>query len=385
MQPADFKDDMFGRLLLAPEGYWAFVPQSLEPTIDLGLDLINKLSEADRALSELSGVARTLPNPHLLIGPFVRKEAVLSSRIEGTRTSYSDLLFFEAARQREKETADAQEVFNYVRALEFGLERMKELPISLRLLREIHEKLLAGVRGGNRTPGEFRRTQNWIGPPGCSLMEATYVPPPVPEMKDTLDDFEKYLHAESAFPPIVRLSLIHYQFEAIHPFLDGNGRIGRLLITLILCSEGLLPQPLLYLSAFFERHRNQYYDMLLAVSQEGNWSEWISFFLEAVISQSKDAIQRSDQLLSLWKSYRDKMQQVRASALLLKLIDELFTNPVTTNRFATETLSITPRSAQNNIEKLEKVGILKEITGRGRNRIYIAPEIIDIVEQENII
>ena len=385
MQPADFKDDMFGRLLLAPEGYWAYVPQSLEPTIDLGLDLINKLSEADRALSELSGVARTLPNPHLLIGPFVRKEAVLSSRIEGTRTSYSDLLFFEAARQREKETADAQEVFNYVRALEFGLERMKELPISLRLLREIHEKLLAGVRGGNRTPGEFRRTQNWIGPPGCSLMEATYVPPPVPEMKDTLDDFEKYLHAESAFPPIVRLSLIHYQFEAIHPFLDGNGRIGRLLITLILCSEGLLPQPLLYLSAFFERHRNQYYDMLLAVSQEGNWSEWISFFLEAVISQSKDAIQRSDQLLSLWKSYRDKMQQVRASALLLKLIDELFTNPVTTNRFATETLSITPRSAQNNIEKLEKVGILKEITGRGRNRIYIAPEIIDIVEQENII
>ena len=385
MQPADFKDDMFGRLLLAPEGYWAFVPQSLEPTIDLGLDLINKLSEADRALSELSGVARTLPNPHLLIGPFVRKEAVLSSRIEGTRTSYSDLLFFEAARQREKETADAQEVFNYVRALEFGLERMKELPISLRLLREIHEKLLAGVRGGNRTPGEFRRTQNWIGPPGCSLMEATYVPPPVSEMKDTLDDFEKYLHDESAFPPIVRLALIHYQFEAIHPFLDGNGRIGRLLITLILCSEGLLPQPLLYLSAFFERHRNQYYDMLLAVSQEGNWSEWISFFLEAVISQSKDAIQRSDQLLSLWKSYRDKMQQVRASALLLKLIDELFTNPVTTNRFATETLSITPRSAQNNIEKLEKVGILKEITGRGRNRIYIAPEIIDIVEQENII
>jgi len=346
--------------------------------------LVNRLSDADRALSELAGVARTLPNPHLLIGPFVRKEAVLSSRIEGTQASYSDLLFFEAARQRERKVPDVREVSNYVRALEFGLERMKDLPVSLRLLREIHERLLTGVRGENRTLGEFRRSQNWIGPPGCTLMEAIYVPPPVPEMNGALNDFEKYLHSESTLPPLVRLAIIHYQFEAIHPFLDGNGRIGRLLITLLLCADGLLPQPLLYLSAFFERHRGRYYDLLLAVSQKGIWAEWISFFLDAVVTQSKDAIQRSDQLLSLWRSYREQMQKVRASALLLKLIDELFTYPVITNRFATEILSITPRSAQNNIEKLEKAGILREISGRSRNRVYVAPKIIEVVELENI-
>jgi Fic family protein len=240
---------------------------------------------------------------------------------------------------------------------------------------------MEGARGSDQTPGEFRRSQNWIGPPGCTLMEATYVPPPVDEMHEALNSFENYLHAESDLPPLIRLSLIHYQFEAIHPFLDGNGRIGRLLITLLLCANGLLPQPLLYLSAFFERFRDEYYQRLLAVSQYGKWNEWISYFLQAVATQARDAVRRSDQLLALWQDYRIRLQEARASALLLQLVDELFAYPAITNPSAARRLSVTPRSAQLNIDKLQAAGILREATGRQRYRIYIAPEIISIVEQ----
>ncbi len=252
MQPTDFTDTKSGRLVKAPQGYWAFVPAPLPPQLDLTWALAGRLSEADRALSELKGVAQTLPNPHLLIGPFVRREAVLSSRIEGTQASLSDLLLYEAAGRPEAasagDTADVREVANYVAALEHGLSRMNTLPLSLRLVREMHERLMAGVRGDHLTPGEFRRTQNWIGPVGCTLNDATYVPPPVDEMGEALGKMERFWHAPSDLPPLVRVGLAHCQFEAIHPFLDGNGRIGRLLITMLLSTEGLLPQPLLYLS-----------------------------------------------------------------------------------------------------------------------------------------
>ncbi len=271
MELADFAADQAGRLITAPQGYWAFVPNPLPPSVNLTWDLVGKISEADRALSELAGVARTLPNPHLLIGPFIRREAVLSSRIEGTQASLSDLFFFEASGTIDPQTPDVREVSNYVKALEHGLARLKKLPVSLRLIREMHEQLMGGARGDHLTPGEFRRSQNWIGPPGCTLMDAVYVPPPEDEMTEALDHLEKYLHSASSLPPLVRLALIHYQFEAIHPFLDGNGRIGRLLLTLLLCAEGLLPHPLLYLSAYFERHRQEYYRLLLAVSQSGHW------------------------------------------------------------------------------------------------------------------
>lgn len=380
MGPSDFTQDKYGRLVKGAHGYWAYVPNPLPPGIDITLDLVNEMSRADRALSELAGIARTLPNPHLLIGPFMRREAVLSSRIEGTQASFSDLLFFEAAGLRQKEVPDVREVSNYVRALEYGLRRIEDLPVSLRLIREIHARLLEGVRGKTQIPGEFRRSQNWIGPPGCTLMDATYVPPPELEMRNALDSFERYLHSESNLPPLIRLSLIHYQFEAIHPFLDGNGRIGRLLITLLLCTDGLLPQPLLYLSAFFERRREEYYQRLLEVSQHGKWKEWITYFLRAVTAQARDAIRRSDLLLNLWQKYRNELQEARASALLLQLVDELFSYPAITNSMAAQRLSITPRSAQLNIEKLQKANILEEATGRHRNRIYIAPEIISIIE-----
>ncbi len=380
MAPEAFSERASGRLFHTPSGYWAFLPHPLEPVIETDMALVRTLSAADRALSELAGIARTLPNPHLLINPFIRREAVLSSRIEGTQASLSDLFFFEAAAD-EAEAPDVGEVANYVQALEHGLSRLKDLPLSLRLLREIHERLMTGVRGESQSPGEFRHSQNWIGPPGRILIDATYVPPPPDEMTRALGELEQYLHTPSGLPPLIRLALVHYQFEAIHPFLDGNGRVGRLLNTLLLCTEGLLPQPLLCLSAFFERHRADYYRLLLQVSQEGAWVEWIAFFLRAVEVQARDAIVRSDKLLQLWQEYREELQQARASALLLRLVDELFVYPAITNAGVAGRLGVTSRSAQLNIDKLIAAEILVETTGRKRNRIYLAPEIVQIVEQ----
>ena len=382
MQAAEFINSKSGKIVHTARCYLAYIPNPLEPHFDLSLSIVKELSAADRALSELAGIARTLPNPHLLIGPFLRREAVLSSRIEGTQASFSDLIFFEAARLREKEVPDVHEVSNYVQALEYGLVRLSTLPVSLRLIREIHQRLMAGARGESQTPGEFRRSQNWIGPAGCTLSDATFVPPPVEEMHNALDGFEKYLHEPSEMPALIRLSLIHYQFEAIHPFLDGNGRVGRLLVSLLLCAEKLLPQPLLYLSAYFERYRDDYYRYLLAVSQKGAWEQWIKYFLKAVAIQSRDAIQRIDQLLTLRQAYRTRMQQARASALLLQLIDDLFSYPAITNRAVSERMTITPRSAQLNINKLVERGIIQEATGRQRHRVYVASEIVGIIERQ---
>jgi Fic family protein len=382
LQAAGFIDGLSGRLLQTARGYLAYIPNTLEPTIDLSLPVVRELSEADRALSELAGVARTLPNPHLLIGPFLRREAVLSSRIEGTQASFSDLLFFEAARLGEKQVPDVREVSNYVQAMEYGLARLSTLPVSLRLIREIHQRLMAGVRGETQTPGEFRRSQNWIGPSGCTLQDATFVPPPVEEMHLALDAFEKYLHAPSQLPALMRLALIHYQFEVIHPFLDGNGRVGRLLVTMLLGTEKLLPQPMLYLSAYFERHRDEYYELLLAVSQKGTWEQWIRYFLRAVAVQSRDAIRRIDLLLALRQEYRSQLQKARASALLLQIVDNLFDFPAVTNPALSKRMKVTPRSAQLNIEKLVERNILREATGQQRNRVYVATEIVSVIEQE---
>jgi Fic family protein len=338
-------------------------------------------------LGELGGLARNLPNPHLLISPFLRREAVLSSRIEGTQASLSDLFFFEAADSArfmpDRQTPhDVREVANYVKALEYALKRLDELPLSLRLIRELHEILLSGVRGQHWTPGEFRSSQNWIGPPGSTLMEAVYVPPPPQEMVEALGEFEKYLHAPSGLPPLIRIALVHYQFEAIHPFLDGNGRIGRLLISLLLCSEGLVPQPLLYISAFFERQRADYYRHLLHVSLAGQWTAWLIFFLEGVAQQSRDAIWRTAQLLSMWQSYRSRLQEARSSALLLQLVDRLFQYPVLSVPGTTKALEITHRSATKLIERLVAARILTEVTGRERNRLYVAQDIIKAMEAE---
>jgi Fic family protein len=315
----------------------------------------------------------------LLIYPFVRKEAVLSSRIEGTQSSLSDLLLFEATKAEKQR--DVKEVQNYVHAIEYGLKRLEELPLSLRLIRELHAILMEGVRGEQATPGEFRQSQNWIGPPGCTLDDATFMPPPVAEMKESLDQLEKFLHADTQLPPLVELALIHYQFETIHPFLDGNGRIGRLLITLFLCQRSILNKPLLYLSAFFERHRQEYYDRLLEVSQRGAWRQWLEFFLQAVVTQSDDAVRRARRLLDLHRTYYQTSLGKHLPPTAMKLVELIFVKPVLNARVTQESLKVTYPGAQKAINALVEQGILAEITGGKRNKVYEARRILEILEE----
>lgn len=380
MQLAEFTERKSGRLIKHQRGYWSFIPNPLPPDIELSWKLAGEISAADRGLSELAGIARTLPKPHLLIRPFLSREAVLSSRIEGTQASLSDLFFFEAAKVPPTPESDVREVRNYVSALEHGLKRLEKLPICTRLLRKMHHELMTGVRGEHLTPGETRTSQNWIGPGGCTLNDAKFVPPPPEEMAEALSDLEKFIHTPSPLPLVVRLALVHYQIETIHPFLDGNGRIGRLLIVLMLCAENVLPQPMLYLSAYFERNRAEYYRLLFEVSRDGRWQEWISFFLRGLAEQSRDAIARSHKLLDLWRAYRQMVQTSRSSALLLTLIDELFDRPYLTFSGAKTLLKVTFRAAQSNVRKLVSAGILDEMPGRTYNRIFFARKIIDILE-----
>lgn len=382
MQRKDFQDHQGGKVRRVPgQEYWAYYPEPLPPRLEWDPPLAGALSRAAGALGELKGISRGLANPHLLIAPFIRREAVLSSRIEGTQASLSDLYTYEAVQLSMFERpTDVKEVHNYVRALEHGLERMQTLPISLRMIRELHERLMAGVRGESRDPGEFRRSQNWIGPPGCSLDEAAYVPPPPEEMYQALQALEAYLHTSSSLPPLVRIGLIHYQFEAIHPFLDGNGRVGRLLIVLLLCAWELLPQPLLYLSAYFQRRRQAYYEHLLAVSQRGTWQEWLAFFLEGIYDGSRDAVARSRRLLDLREGYREQFQDRRTSARLLQVIDLLFSRPILTiNSLAGALEGMDYQSAYRYVNTLEEEEILREITGQARNRVYQADAILEAI------
>ena len=381
MDTALFKKSPSGNLIKATGGYWAFVPGPLPPKLEWDDTLVSVMSRADIALGTLSGLGETLPNPHLLIYPFIRREAVLSSRIEGTQSSLSDLLLFEAT-QVEKQS-DVREVQNYVSAIEYGLKRLNELPLSLRFIRELHGVLMEGVRGQHATPGEFRQSQNWIGSPGAVLNEATYVPPPVPEMLDCLNQLEKFLHTETRLPPLVEAALVHYQFEAIHPFLDGNGRIGRLLVTLLLCQRNVLSKPLLYLSAFFEQHHPEYYDLLLKVSSNGAWREWIEFFLRAVMEQSGDAVSRSRRLQELQHRYVQLARERRMSPTAMQLADLVLMKPVLSTKTVQESLKITYQGAQKAINVLLEAGILTEITGRKRDKAYAAKEVLKALDGDN--
>jgi Fic family protein len=382
MDPNDFSSIAPGRVLRTPKGYWAFVPNPLPPTIDWSTSLISALGEAERNLGRLASLADTTPSPHILVRPFIHQEAVLSSRIEGTRASLVDLYNYESAQLSFfEDTSDVREVHNYVRAMDFGLERLKTLPVSLRLIREMHRILMEGVRGEHLTPGEFRRSQNWIGPPGSTIESATIVPPPVDEMHKSLDALEKFIHAPSDIPQLVRAGLIHYQFEAIHPFLDGNGRVGRLLVILLLIEWRLISQPLIYLSAFFETHRLDYYDRLLAVSQRGAWENWLLFFLKGISSQSQDAINRIERLGQLQNAYQERLSTERTAARLLQTLDVLFERPILNIRQLEAALDVPYRTAQRYVERLEEIGILREVTGQARNRLYRADEILLVLEE----
>jgi Fic family protein len=378
MNPNDFHSSEVRQIILTPKGYHAFLPAPLPPNLDWSSLLVTTLSEAERDLSRLATLADTFPFPRLLIQPFMRREAVLSSRIEGTRATLAELYTYESAQLSFLEPdGDVREVHNYVAALDYGLERLKTLPISLRLIRELHEKLMQGVRGRNLTPGEFRRTQNWIEPAGSTIMTATYVPPPVDEMNQALSDLEKFIHSGTDVPILARAAMIHYQFEAIHPFLDGNGRVGRLLMALLLAEWNILSQPLLNLSAYFERYRQEYYDYLLAVSQRGNWGVWFRFFLRGVSAQSRDSITRMERLGAIRSSYQPLVEAEKNSERMAAVVDFLFGRPIFNAKQLAVSLEMPFKTSRQYIEKLVRADILREITGYARNQIYRADEIFN--------
>ena len=372
-----------GRLVDCPGGYRAYVPAPLPPPLAWSESLMVALSSADRAIGRLAGEGRRLPNPHLLIRPFIRKEAVLSSRIEGTQATLGELLAAEAGAAVERSSADLHEVGNYVAALEYALERLDTLPLSLRLVREMHEYLMRGVRGDTATPGEFRRTQNWIGPPGCTLGDATYVPPPPSELMLCLDAWERFLYDE-ALPPLVHAALAHSQFEAIHPFLDGNGRVGRLLITLLLVKRGVIPSPLLYLSAYFEATREEYYARLLGMTERGEWEEWLAYFLRGVALQSEDAVERIHRLDGLLSHWKRELAGGRSS-LPERALDLFFENPFWTVGGLAEGLDVSFTTAQRAIDRLETIGVLSRVGQKRRNRVYCAEAILDILEEQPLL
>lgn len=378
MNPDDFKTQSTGRVVSHPTGYFAFVPAP--PPIDVAVDraLGLALSRADAALGELSGLGCQLPNPHLLIAPLVRREAVLSSRIEGTRASISDVLLDEAGTPDPSQSAipDVQDVRNYVVALEYGIARLRDLPLSTRLVREIHEKLMQGVRGKHATPGEFRRTQNWIGPAGSTPTTAPYVPPPVEELPEVLGAWEKYLHVRDTLPDLVQCAIMHEHFEAIHPFLDGNGRVGRLLITLFLIERGRLSQPLLYLSDFIERHRSDYYDLLQRIRTHGDYAAWLRYFLAGVEETARDAIARARKLLALREEYLHAIKSPNATGLA----DALLSNPYVTIASAARALGVTQPTATKVIRQLVASGHLRQITRGNWGKTYLAPAILEAVD-----
>jgi Fic family protein len=376
VRPEDFTSQAWGTLGLTASGNPCFVPNPPPANLELAAEVVALLDEASHRLGVLAGIGRRLPNPQLLIGPYLRREAVLSSRIEGTQTTLSDVYAAEAEQLRLVASPDVQEVVNYLDAAQYGLERLATLPLSLRFLRELHERLMAhGVRG-HGAAGEFRTYQNFIG--GTNEANATYVPPPLPAMHDCLDAFERFVH-EHPLPPLVQAAVLHYQFESIHPFGDGNGRVGRLLMTLFLIERELLSQPLLYLSAYFERERDAYYAGLMRVSTHGDWNAWLTYVLTGVRDQASEAADLADRLLELQASTRERLLQRRATANALALVDSLFLNPIVTIGRAQELLHVTHPTARATIRTLEEAGILREITGRPRDMVFRADEIYEVL------
>lgn len=369
-----------GRWVATLEGYRAFHPAPLPPQLEWTPALVAALADASMLVGRLAGEGRRLPNPQVLIRPFIRREAVLSSRIEGTQATLGELLAAEAGVAVERSPDDLREVGNYVTALEHGLERLSSLPLSLRLVRELHERLMTGVRGGHATPGEFRRSQNWIGRAGETLAQAKFVPPPPDSLGEHLGAWEKFLH-ERMLPPLVHVALAHYQFEAIHPFLDGNGRVGRLLITLQLCAREILPAPLLYLSAFFEATRADYYAGLRGVSERADWEGWVQYFLNGVARQSEDALSRAERLNQLLSGWRGRLSGEAGTKVALQLLDLIAKNPFLTPRGMEEKLDLAYNTVMRAIGQLEKLKILQEISAAKRDRVYCAKGILTILEE----
>ncbi len=363
-----------GRYITQPTGYRAFMPAPLppQPALALGGELQGLLSAADRALGRLDGSVLTLPNPDLFVFMYVRKEAVLSSQIEGTQSSLQDLLAAEAQLFDQTLPRDVDEVINYVRAMNQGLARLAELPVSVRLIREIHAELMRGVRGGRLQPGELRTSQNWIGPAGCTLATATFVPPPHHAVPAALGDLENFLHASGDLPPLVKIALAHVQFETIHPFLDGNGRVGRLLISFLLTERGVLHKPVLYLSHYFKQHRQTYYEHLQAVRDRGAWEAWLAFFLRGVIEVAGEAAETARRILQLREQHRAAItaQLGRAAGNGHKVLESLFDRPIVAVNDVQKMTGTTYAAANSLVSRLVKLDVLSEMTGYARNRRF---------------
>ena len=372
------------------DGYWAFVPNFLPPKLNYDEKLVNLISEAQTPPGELSGLGLNMHSPYLLIRPYIRKEALASSRIEGTMATMDDSDVYVASEGR-SEPGDVKEVINHITALEYGLERLEALPVSTRLMKEIHGELMRGVRGQEKTPGELRTSQNWIGKQYCTLNDAAYVPPPPDKMQTALGKLESYINSDEINKiPLVQCALIHYQFEAIHPFLDGNGRIGRLLITLILVKNKHLSQPLLYLSPYFEQNRDNYYKHLLNISKNGEWNEWIKFFLNGMIIQSRDAINRSKRIIELHRDYSGKLNQNKANPTAYKILEELFQSPAVTIPCLTNMLNAENQEknlkytqVKRGVDKLIELNILQQTDlGKkyGNPKFYRAMKILSNIK-----
>ena len=365
-----------------PTGYRAFIPASLPPNppVKITGELRALLSQADLALGRLDGSIQTLPQPDLFVLMYIRKEAVLSSQIEGTQSSLQDLLAAEARIFTPNQPNDVDEVVNYVSAMNHGISRLSELPVSIRLIREIHTKLLQGVRGFHLTPGEVRTSQNWIGPAGCTLNEAVFVPPPPHQVMQDMSQLERFIHADTALPLLVKIGLVHAQFETIHPFLDGNGRVGRLLITFLLCEQKVLLKPVLYLSYFFKQHRQQYYEELQSVRDSGTWEQWLTFFLRGIVEVSRQATETARRILALREEHRRVITDNfgRAAGNGHRVLEYIYRHPIVSVGDVQGLIETTYPAANGLVARLVKHGILHEFTGQARNRRFMYKSYIDL-------
>ena len=360
--------------------YKSFKPSALPPKLNIDNDMLKKLVEANRDLIRLDTAVKLIPGSELFISMYVRKEALISSQIEGTQCTLDDVLDPKLDTNANLDVAD---VVNYVKACSYAIERLEKLPLCKRLFREIHGQLLSGVRGQEKNPGEFRRSQNWIGAANCSLKEARFIPPNVDDMNQAMDELELYMNESDDYDPLIRISLIHYQFETIHPFLDGNGRVGRLLILLYLMQQGLLSNPIIYISYFLKKNQIEYYDRISEVRRSGNYEQWISFFLEAVSAAAKDSLDTVEKLNALHEQNVKKLPKTsRSNDNVRKLFDYIEQFPIIDIKKTSEVFGISYNTVSSAIKKLEQIGILKQTTNASRNRVFSYEDYLHILRKD---
>jgi Fic family protein len=384
-----FPNDRAGVHIRQPTGYKAFIPKALppEPPFRLDPDLVGLLSEADRALGKLDGLASLIPDPGLFVYLYVRKEALLSSQIEGTQCSLEDILGEPEAMEAQASDGaarshDVEEVSNYVAAMNQGLARLKDFPVSSRLIREMHAVLLRGVRGSAKTPGEFRRSQNWIGRPGATVTTADFVPPPPHEVDRCIGELEAYIHTLDGIPPLIKAALVHAQFETIHPFLDGNGRLGRLLITFLLCGWNVIERPLLYLSYYFKAYRTEYYNRLMGIRMRGDWENWVRFFLLGVKETATLAAITAREIIALHAKDRATLQQADPAPIVIRVYEQFCRYPVLNAQRLTKMTETSYPSVSRGLKVLGDLGIVREVTGGQRNRRYVYTEYMSLLTRD---